>query len=36
MLKRFLVLAFALVLFVTAFFVYFHVQDARIEGQFRA
>jgi peptidoglycan/xylan/chitin deacetylase (PgdA/CDA1 family) len=36
MLKRFLVLAFALVLFVTAFFVYFHVSDARIEGQFRA
>jgi peptidoglycan/xylan/chitin deacetylase (PgdA/CDA1 family) len=36
MLKRFLVLAFAVVLFVTAFFIYFHVVDARIEGQFRA
>jgi peptidoglycan/xylan/chitin deacetylase (PgdA/CDA1 family) len=36
MLKRFLVLAFAMVLFVTAFFIYFHVSDARIEGQFRA
>jgi peptidoglycan/xylan/chitin deacetylase (PgdA/CDA1 family) len=36
MLKRFLALAFALVLFVTAFFVYFHVEDARIESQFRA
>ena len=36
MLKRFLVLAVALTLFVTAFLVYFHIDDSRIEHDFRA
>jgi peptidoglycan/xylan/chitin deacetylase (PgdA/CDA1 family) len=36
MLKRLLVLAVALALFVTAFLVYFHVSDARIDHDFRA
>lgn len=36
MLKRLLVLAVALTLFVTAFLIYFHISDARIEHNFRA
>ena len=35
MFKRLLVLAVALALFVTAFFIYFHVSDSRIEAGFR-
>jgi peptidoglycan/xylan/chitin deacetylase (PgdA/CDA1 family) len=35
MFKRLLVLAVAMALFVTTFFIYFHIADARIEAQFR-